>query len=92
MFYVPDQDTVVWAAATAPNVIHELPGFRGFKSISHWVPGTNWISYVRAVGGSASPQLVYLDTETGTVHQVSDEPGDKFDAWGFRARSSAARC
>jgi hypothetical protein len=85
MFYVPDQDTVVWASGTAPNEIHELPGFRGFKSISHWVPGTKWISYARGVGGSTSPQLVYLDTATGIVHQVSDEPGDKFDAWGFRA-------
>jgi hypothetical protein len=85
MFYVPQQDTVAWAAATAPNVIHELPGFRDYKSISHWVPGTKWIAYVRGVGSPASPQLVYLDTETGAVHQVSDEPGDKFDAWGFRA-------
>jgi hypothetical protein len=85
MFYVPDRDTVAWATATAPNMIHELPGFRGFKSISHWVPGTKWISYVRSVDGSASPQLVCLDTETGKLHQVTDEPGDKFDAWGFRA-------
>jgi hypothetical protein len=85
MFYVPDQDTVVWAAASAPSEIHELPGFRGFKSISHWVSGTRWVTYVRAASGSASPQLVYLDTETGAVHQVSDEPGDKFDAYGFRA-------
>jgi hypothetical protein len=85
MFYVPDQDTVVWAAASAPNAIRELPGFRDFKSISHWVPGTKWITYVRAIGSPASPQLVYLDTETGAVHPVSDEPGDKFDAWGFRA-------
>jgi hypothetical protein len=85
MFYVPDQDTVVWAAASAPSEIHELPGFRGFKSISHWVSGTRWVTYVRAASGSASPQLVYLDTETGAVHQVSDEPGDKFDAWGFHA-------
>lgn len=85
MFYVPDRDTVVWAAASAPNQVHELPGFRGFKSISHWVPGTKWISYVRRVDGSSSPQLVYLDTQTGAVHQISDEPGEKYDAWGFRA-------
>ncbi|MBM3294496.1 MAG: hypothetical protein FJY82_08210 [Candidatus Aminicenantes bacterium] len=85
MFYLPDQDTVVWASASVPNAIHELPDFRGFKSISHWVPGTKWITYARTIGGSASPQLVYLDTETGAVRQVSDEPGDKFDAWGFRA-------
>ncbi len=85
MFYAPHQDTVVWASASAPNDVHELPGFRGFRSISHWVPGTRWVTYVRAASGSASPQLVYLDTETGAVHQVSDEPGDKFDAWGFHA-------
>jgi hypothetical protein len=85
VFYVPDQDTVVWASASAPNAVYELPGFRAFKSISHWVPGTKWVTYVRAASGSASSQLVYLDTETGVVHQVSEEPGDKFDAWGFHA-------
>lgn len=85
MFYAPHQDTVVWAWTSAPNDIHDLPGFRGLTSISHWVSGTRWVTYVRAASGSASPQLVYLDTETGIVHQVSDEPGDKFDAWGFYA-------
>jgi len=85
MFYLPKQDTVAWAAASTPNEFHELPGFKHFRSISHWVPGTKRIAYVRAVGSPASPQLVYLDTRTGEVHQVSDEPGDKFDPWGFRA-------
>ena len=90
MFYSPDQDTVVWASAFAPNTIHELPGFRAFKSISHWVPGTNWITYVRAAGSPASPQLVYLDTETGAVHQVSDELGDKLDRLPFPLRKDRA--
>lgn len=83
LLFAPDREAVCWTASSAPNVLHELPGFKDYVSIAHWVPGRKWVAYVRRIGTPATPQLVYLDTETGAVHQVSDEPGDKYDPWGF---------
>ncbi|MBU0609508.1 MAG: EF-hand domain-containing protein, partial [Armatimonadetes bacterium] len=85
LLFAPDREAVCWAASSAPNVLHELPGFKDYVSIAHWVPDRKWVAYIRRVGTPATPQLVYLDTETGVVHQVSDEPGDKYDPWGFQA-------
>lgn len=85
LLFAPDREVVCWTSSGAPDALHELPGFRDYPSIAHWVPGTKWAAYVRRVGTPPAPQLVYLDTETGVVHQVSDEPGDKYDPWGFHA-------
>ena len=87
---VPGQDTVAWAWASKPNEFHPLPDWRGSHSIARIV-GEHHIGYaLRDKAGV--PQVVLLDTRTGQRQIVTDEPGDKFDTYGFRARSSAANC
>lgn len=80
---VPGQDTVAWAWASKPNEFHPLPGWRGSHSIARIV-GEHHIGYAPR-DQAGVPQVVLLDTRTGQHQIVTDEPGDKFDTYGFRA-------
>ncbi len=80
---MPGQDTVAWAWASKPNEFHPLPDWRGSHSIARIV-GEHHIGYAPR-DKSGVPQVVLLDTHTGQRQVVTDEPGDKFDTYGFRA-------
>jgi hypothetical protein len=80
---VPGQDTVAWAFASKPNDFHPLPEWRGSYSIARIV-GEHHIGYAPR-DKAGVPQVVLLDTRTGVRQIVTDEPGDKFDTYGFRA-------
>jgi hypothetical protein len=87
LFYIhfdkPAEHTVAWAPASNPDDFHPLPDWRGSHSIARIV-GEHHIGYApREAGGVA--QVVLLDTRTGRRQVVTDEPGDKFDTYGFRA-------
>ncbi|MFZ5830303.1 MAG: hypothetical protein ACOY3P_09450, partial [Planctomycetota bacterium] len=80
---VRGQDTVAWAFASKPNDLHPLPDWRGSHSIARIV-GDHHIGYAPR-DKQGVPQVVLLDTRTGESRIVTDEPGDKFDTYGFRA-------
>ena len=80
---VPGQDNVAWALASKPNEFHPLPDWRGSHSIARIV-GEYHIGYAPRDKADV-PQVVLLDTRTGQRQIVTDEPGDKFDTYGFRA-------
>lgn len=87
LFYVnldvPGQDTVAWAFASNPNDSHPLPQWRGSFSIARII-GEHHIGYAPR-DAAGVPQVVLLDTRTGERQIVTDEPGDKFDTYGFHA-------
>ena len=80
---VPGQDNVAWALASKPNEFHPLPDWRGSYSIARIV-GEHHIGYAPR-DKAGVPQVVLLDTRTGQRQTITDEPGDKFDTYGFRA-------
>ena len=82
-FDLPAQHTVAWAVASRPNDFHPLPDWRGSHSIARIV-GEHHIGYAPRDRDGVT-QVVLLDTRTGKSQIVTDEPGDKFDTYGFRA-------
>ena len=81
---VPGKGTVAWAWASQPNAFHPLPDWRGSHSIARFVEGTDFIAYAPR-DKAGVPQVVLLDTSTGRIRAITDEPGDKFDTFGFHA-------
>ena len=75
--------SVAWANASQPDTFHELPTWRGSNSISRHVAGTSLIAYAPRYNGIA--QVTLLDTKTGKTTRITDEPGEKFDTFGFFA-------
>jgi len=75
--------SVAWANAGQPDDFHELPNWRGSNSISRHVPGTQLIAYAPRYNGVA--QVTLLNTKTGKTTRITDEPGEKFDTFGFFA-------
>jgi len=74
---------VAWAVASRPNDFHPLPDWRGSHSIARIV-GEHHIGYAPRDRDGVT-QVVLLDTRTGKSQIVTDEPGDKFDTYGFRS-------
>lgn len=75
--------SVAWADSSKPDVFHELPNWRGSNSISRHAAGTSMIAYAPRYNGVA--QVTLLDTKTGKTTRITDEPGEKFDTFGFFA-------
>lgn len=82
-FDLPSEHTVAWAFASKPNDFHPLPDWRGSHSIARIV-GEHHIGYAPRDKDGVT-QVVLLDTRTGRSQVVTDEPGDKFDTYGFHA-------
>jgi hypothetical protein len=87
MFYFemdsPRGYSVVWSNASTPDQFNELPNWRGSNSIARHVAGTSFIAYAPRYHGVA--QVTLLDTKTGKTTRITDEPGEKFDTFGFFA-------
>jgi catechol 2,3-dioxygenase-like lactoylglutathione lyase family enzyme len=87
LFYInfdkPAEHTVAWSVASRPNDFHPLPDWRGSHSIARIV-GEHHIGYAPR-DASGVTQVELLDTRTGRRQVLTNEPGDKFDTYGFRA-------
>jgi hypothetical protein len=87
MFYFemdsPRGYSVAWANAGDPDKFNELPNWRGSNSIARHVAGASLIAYAPRYDGVA--QVTLLNTKTGKTTRITDEPGEKFDTFGFFA-------